>query len=107
MNIIPTMIQSKEQYEELISKQNPVMLYFSSENCNVCHAVLPKVLELVEEYPVEVAQIKVDKLPEIAGQSLVFTVPTILIMYEGREVLRESRFIDFAKLERTLSLLQP
>ncbi|WP_425803428.1 thioredoxin family protein [Desulfitobacterium sp. Sab5] len=107
MSIIPTMIKSREQYEELISKQDPVMLYFSSQNCNVCHAVLPEVLELVEEYPVEVAQIKVDELPEIAGQSLVFTVPTILMMYEGREILRESRFIDFATLEKTLGLLQP
>lgn len=107
MSIIPTMIKSKEQYEELISRDNPVLVYFSSQNCNVCHAVLPKVMELVDEYPLEVAQVKVDELQEIAGQSLVFTVPTILVMFEGREILRESRFIDFAKLERTLSLLQP
>ena len=38
-------INSAEELERM--KQNPVyILYFSSEDCNVCHSVFPKLLEL-------------------------------------------------------------
>ncbi|MPN58404.1 hypothetical protein SDC9_206109 [bioreactor metagenome] len=98
-------IENKEQYEQLIMEKDPVILYFSSLNCNVCQAVFPKLMTLVNDYSIPVAKINVDEQLEIAGQSLVFTVPTILIMYEGKEVLRESRFIDFSNIARTLEFV--
>lgn len=98
-------IKSKEHLEQLMAEEKLIILYFSSEECDVCRVVLPKLMNLVEIYPLKVAKIYTDKQPEIAGQSLIFTVPTVLIVYEGREILRESRFIDFLKIERTLNLL--
>jgi hypothetical protein len=38
------------------------------------------------------------------GQQLVFTVPTILVFSYEKEILRESRFIDFSKLSRLFDL---
>jgi len=38
------------------------------------------------------------------GQHLVFTVPTIIVFSNEKEILRESRFIDFSKIERLFSL---
>jgi thioredoxin-like negative regulator of GroEL len=96
-------IKTKEQFEQLKSEEELIILYFSSEDCNVCQAVFPKLMNLVEDYPVKVAKIVTDEQMEIAGQLLVFTVPTVLIVYEGREILRESRFVDFQKVERTLN----
>ena len=49
--------------------------------------------------------IDINEQKEIAGQNLIFTVPTIVIMNEGKEIFKESRFIDFNKIERTLGLL--
>lgn len=108
----PILIRSKEHFEELMAKEKTLMLYFSSNNCNVCHAVLPKVMDLVEGHSIKIANINIDDHMEIVGQFLVFTVPTILIMHENKEILRESRFIDFQKVERILrfldeSLLKP
>ena len=97
-------IQTKEHLEQFTSEEKLIILYFSSKGCNVCQAVFPKLMNLVEVYSVKVAKISIDEQTEIAGQSLVFTVPTVLIFYEGREILRESRFIDFQKVERTLNL---
>lgn len=99
------LIQTKEHLEQLIAEEELIILYFSSKDCNVCKAVFPKLMNLVEGYPAKVAKISIDEQPEIAGQSLVFTVPSVLIVFEGREILRESRFIDFQKVERTLDLL--
>ena len=99
------LIQAKENLEQLMSEEETFILYFSSKDCNVCQAVFPKLMNLVEVYPFKVAKINIDEQREIAGQSLVFTVPTVLIFNDGREILRESRFIDFEKVERTLNLL--
>jgi hypothetical protein len=48
----------------------------------------------------------IDETTAFSAQRLVFTIPTVLILFQGREVARESRFINFEQLERTLSLLK-
>lgn len=96
-------IQSYDHLKQLMAEEKQVILYFSSSDCNVCHAVFPKMMTLVNSYPIKVVKIDIHKHIEIAGQLMVFTVPTILMIYEGREVLRESRFIDFQKVERMLN----
>ena len=88
----------------------PLLLYFSAEPCTVCHAMLPKLQKtLMEMGGAEEGQdyhllvMESEKHPEICGQLLVFTVPTVLIFWEGREVLRESRFMDLNQVRRILS----
>ena len=88
----------------------PLLLYFSAEPCTVCHAMLPKLQKaLLEMDDAEEGQdyhlfvIESEKHPEICGQLLVFTVPTLLIFWEGREVLRESRFMNLKQVTRILS----
>lgn len=100
-----TIIESKEQLEQLQGEQDIGILYFSTEQCSVCHSVFPKLLDVVASYPVPIMKIQADILKEIAGQYLVFTVPTIVVVQEGKELLRESRFIDFNNIDRILSLL--
>jgi len=106
MSIEPVIsIESNEQIKQLMTGEKPFILYFSSSNCNVCYAILPKLMNLVNDYPITVARINVNEYTEIAGQFLIFTVPTILIMHKGEEIFRESRFIDFQKVEKTLNFL--
>ena len=97
-------INSLEELES-IKQNNVYILYFSSEDCNVCHSVFPKLLELNETAKLPIGRIDVNQNLKIAGQHLVFNIPTILIFSENSEILRESRFIDFSKLERILNLL--
>lgn len=97
-------IQTYDHLKQFIAEEEKVILYFSSKDCNVCHAVLPKLINLINDHSIKILKIDVNKHVEIAGQLLVFTVPTILMMYNGREVLRESRFIDFQKIDETMNL---
>lgn len=107
MSIEPTiLIQSYEHLKLFMAEEKTFILYFSSRDCKVCHAVFPKLMNLVDDQPIKVAKINVDEHVEIAGQLLIFTVPTILMMHEGREILRVSRFIDFQQVERTLNLFK-
>lgn len=107
MSIKPdSLIQTYNHLKQLIAEEEQVILYFSSRDCNVCDAVFPRLMNLVNDYPIKVVKINIDEHVEIAGQLLIFTVPTILVMYDGREILRESRFIDLQKVERTLFLIK-
>ena len=97
-------LNSEEELEEF-SKNQVHILYFSSENCNVCHSVFPKLVDMTSDYDIEIGRIDVNRNVKLAGQHLIFSIPTILVFNEGTEVARESRFVDFEKLSRTLSIL--
>ncbi len=97
-------LNSEEELEEFSKKQVHI-LYFSSENCNVCHSVFPKLVDMTSDYDIEIGRIDVNRNVKLAGQHLIFSIPTILVFNEGKEVARESRFVDFEKLSRTLSIL--
>lgn len=97
-------IESKSHLTQLLESEEILVVYFSSVDCNVCHSVRPKLEALLSEVPVKIAQVESTKFVDIAGQHLVFAMPTVLIFQEGKEILRESRFIDFQKIERLMSL---
>lgn len=79
------------------------LIIFSTDTCSVCHAVKPRLLQLADKYRIPVRLVDTQSELEFASQLLVFTVPTVLLMLGGREISRESRFIDFTALERVMS----
>ena len=97
-------IDSEEMLEDFIN-QDKYILYFSSEKCSVCNSILPDLEKITEELPIQIGDIDINMNLKIAGQYLIFVTPTIIIFNENKEILRESRFIDFKKIERILSLL--
>ena len=100
-----TLLSNPDQLNPILQTSAVVVLYFTTPQCSVCTAVFPQLEALVEKTNYPLIKIDGSKFPEVAGQYIVFTVPTILVMFEGKEVLRESRFIDFNKIERILNLL--
>lgn len=81
-----------------------MLAYFSTETCNVCKVLKPKVAELIQaSFPeIKMVYIQTDKLPEVAAQNQVFAVPTLLVYFEGREYIRKSRNIGIGELEREI-----
>lgn len=102
-------IQTEISINQIIDfKMNhkPFILFFYSDDCGVCHVLLPRLKNMIEDYNIELIEIDAIKYPAISGQHQVFTVPTMLILSEGREVLRESRFFNFEKINRTLEFME-
>lgn len=89
---------------QLIENQS-VALYFTSPECNVCKVLKPKVMELVEQkFPkIDLHFIDIVENPETAAEFQVFTVPVILIYFEGQEYIRKVRNIGIIELEREIS----
>ncbi len=98
-------IYDLNEVQALIAGEKGVLLYFSSDSCSVCKVLKPKVTELLqEEFPsIQVRYVNTELSPLISGQFRVFTIPTILIFFEGREQARFSRNISLQQLHEALS----
>lgn len=92
------------ELQNLIDEKQGVLLYFSNDACSVCRVLKPKVEDLLREnFPeMELRYIDTDKSSLISGQYRVFTIPTILIFFDGKEQTRLSRNISLHQLTETI-----
>lgn len=99
-----TTLTSIEEYKNLISSNEAVLLYFSTPQCNVCKILKPKLIELIKsEFPkMIVGYINSEALPNLAAQQRIFTVPTIVVMLEGKEFFRKSRNISLSEFQKEI-----
>ena len=96
---------SLEELQNIIRTEVGVLLYFSGENCNVCHALRPKFKELFDaEFP-QLKQIYLDAHEniEISAHFQVFSVPTMMVFMDGREFVKEGRSVSLYQLKEKLS----
>jgi len=59
---------------------------------------------LLTNYPkVKSIKISIDEFPSLRAEFSVFTAPTILLFTQGKETLRESRFIVINELDKNIN----
>ena len=86
--------------QSIITTEQAVMLYFFNDSCAPCKILRPKVQDLVNTYfPKMVFQlIDSGQYPEETAQYGVFSSPTLLAFFEGKEYIRESKNISISEL---------
>ncbi|WP_207941242.1 hypothetical protein DOK78_001244 [Enterococcus sp. DIV2402] len=92
--------------QDQIASKQLVLLYLSMPNCSVCHAVKPQVEQLFKNSSLPMFHLDANTHPEVASTFQVLTAPVILLFFEGKEVHRQARFIDFKKLEELVKNYQ-
>ncbi len=99
-----TEIESFDEFLKMKEEEPALLAYFSTQACNVCKVLKPKVAELIQnEFPkIKLAYIKSDFLPEVAAQNQIFAAPTILVFIDGREYIRKSRNIGIGELQQEI-----
>lgn len=80
-----------------------VMIVAKTKACATCAMIVPHLnnnLQRLQDF--KQYQVFVDDVDEFRGKYVIFSVPTVLIFNEGKEILRESRFINIGKVNRLI-----
>ena len=73
--------------EEVLNAKEPVLVDFWATWCGPCQTMGPVVDELAQELTdVKVGKVNVDEQPELAQQFQVMSIPTLLVMKDGKPV---------------------
>ena len=78
---------NKENFDLVKNSDKKVLLDFYAEWCGPCRMVSPLVDQISEENPQYlVGKINVDEEPELAGQFGVVSIPTLVVVENGKIV---------------------
>lgn len=94
---------TKENFEQVIAKEQPVMVDFWASWCGPCRAVAPVMDELAEQFDgkATIAKVNVDEEGELAAKFRIMSIPTVMVFKNGEvadKVIGARSKEEFAKL---------
>ncbi len=91
-------------FDEIVSKNPLALVDFWAEWCMPCRMIAPVIEELAKEYAgkIFVGKLNVDENPATAERFQVFSIPTLILMKEGREVERIVGCVPKSQIEACL-----
>jgi len=91
-------------FKEIISKHSLAFIDCWAPWCGPCLALAPTIDELAKEYEgkILVGKLNVDENPITAERFQIFSIPTMLIMRNGREVERIVGLVPKKQIEAVL-----
>lgn len=102
MNVLNNM----NEIEDVLQKEL-VMVIAKSHTCTMCNTILNTLEHNVKNLnKIDIYNVYIDDIDEFRGKHLIFSVPTVLIFSQGKELLRESRYINYAKIDRLIEMFQ-
>lgn len=106
-----TIVHNLQQLQNNIDTGEPILVYFSGENCSVCKVLKPKIEEEVSKKfsKFKLFEVKTDLDKEITSHFTVFSIPTTLIFFDSKEFKRVGRNMSVAlfieELKRPYNLM--
>jgi thiol-disulfide isomerase/thioredoxin len=93
-------LSSYKEIQEKTANEVAVLLYLSFPSCGVCKSIQPKVINLVRDHfpKMNMYYVDIDAVPEARGQLSVYTVPAVLVYFNGKETIREARNFGITEL---------
>ena len=80
-------ISTSNFQDEVLRSDRPVLLDFWAPWCGPCRMVGPILEEIAQERAdVKVGKVNVDEQPELASQFSVMSIPTLVVMKDGKVV---------------------
>lgn len=79
------LIIDKKKFDEIKQSNQVVLIDFFASWCGPCKMLAPIIDEVAEERPdVTVVKVNVDDEPELAEQFGVFSIPTLVLLKDGK-----------------------
>ena len=80
---------NKNNINEVLNSDKRVLLDFYADWCSPCRLLLPIVKKVAEENSQYViGKINIDESPELAAEYGVSSIPTLIVLENGREIKR-------------------
>ena len=96
---------TKDNFEtEVLKSELPVLIDFWADWCGPCKMLAPTVAEIAEESAgkVKVGKINVDEEPELAAAFRINSIPTVVLMRDGKV---ENLVVGYCPKERLTAML--
>ena len=102
----PAYVTERDFEAQVLGSDIPVLLEFTADWCQPCKAIAPDVQAFAEEMrgKVKVLKVDIDKSPVIAQQLRVQSVPTFMVVAEGRIA---NGVVGAIRKKKMLELVEP
>ena len=93
-------LNSIEEFENIKNTQKAFVLYITDGTCNVGENIAPKLEKLIADHfpKLKLYYSYTSNTPEISAQLSIFTVPTLLVYFDGKLYIQKSRTFSLQEL---------
>jgi thioredoxin 1 len=79
----------EKNFNQEINMDKPILVDFWAAWCAPCRAIAPILEEIEKENnKIKIGKLNVDEYPDIASKYKVFSIPTLIIFKNGKEIGR-------------------
>ena len=88
-------IKSQDFEKEVLQSEKPVLVDFYADWCGPCKMLSPIVDEVANENEdIKVVKVNIDESQDLAMKYQVMSIPTLVVIKEGKEINRSVGLID-------------
>ena len=95
-------IESADQFNKEIAS-GKVLVDFYATWCGPCQMLSPVIEQLDKEANIKILKVDVDELSDIARVFRVMSIPTLVVLENGRMTKREMGYMPLERLKQLIS----